>query len=153
MFMRNRAAWILSVFLSAGLLSFVSAPSAQAGVWNQRMVVTVKNGPVAIPGRVLSAGTYVFQNYDVGSGAHLVGVTNAKTDRFIAFVLATPAYRRNETGKAVVNLKYVSSKAPLEIHQLFYPGRRLGHEFVYPHASLESQDLGALRLKTHLSKG
>lgn len=153
MFTRNRVACILSIFLSAGLMSFVLAPSAHADLWNQSMVVTVTNGPVAIPGRVLPAGSYVFQDHYVGSGAHLVSVANAKTGKFIAFLLTTPAYRRNAVGKPVVSLKNVSSSAPLEIHELFYPGRRVGHEFVYPHAQVEPQDLGALGLKTHLSKG
>jgi len=43
--------------LLLGLAAF--SPLAQAGQWNQRMQFKF-NQPIAVPGRVLPAGTYLF---------------------------------------------------------------------------------------------
>jgi hypothetical protein len=152
MFTRSGVLHGLSIFLAAGLFAFMLAPSAHAGAWNQRTVIT-SNGPVAIPGRVLPAGSYAFKLANPSSGDQVVEVTNANTGKFIAFLFATPTYRWTPTGKPVVTLEEQPSTAPPAIHKWFYPGDTIGQEFTYPYVRAGEESMGALKTKTNTAKG
>ncbi len=125
----------LLTYLSAGLLALCVAapPQARADEWNQKTVFTF-SGPVEIPGRVLSPGTYVFKLADSLSDRNIVEVFNKDENHLYGIFLAIPDYRLKPAGKPIITFEERASDAPEAVKAWFYPGDNYGHEFVYPKA-------------------
>ncbi len=119
-----------------GLLALASlvATPAMADDWNKRTEFTF-SGPVAIPGRVLAAGKYVFQLMDSQSDRNIVQVfskdSSGKED-LVATILAIPDYVANTPDSPAIHFEERAAGAPEAIHSWFYPGDNTGWEFVYP---------------------
>lgn len=113
------------------ILGGVLAPRIRADQWNQMTYVTF-NQPVEIPGRVLSAGTYMFKLLDSQSDRDVVQVFNKQGTKLYATVLAVPDMRLVPTGKTVITFEERAAKAPEALRAWFYPGDMYGQEFVYP---------------------
>ena len=136
MITRNGILRSLTVALSAALFSFVLAPKARAGEWNERTWLTFTE-PVEVPGRVLPAGTYDFQLANSSSDRNIVLIFNKDQTRLYDIVMAQAAYRMHPTGKTVVTFSERPVGNPLAIHKWFYPGNNYGLRFVYPHSRVE----------------
>lgn len=120
--------------LSIGVLSLITAvaPSAaDAQTRNNRTTLTFSQ-PIEVPGRILPAGTYVFELADSLSDRHIVQISNADGSELITTVLAINNYRLTPTEKTVVTFNEVTRGAPEAIRAWFYPGNNYGQEFVYP---------------------
>jgi hypothetical protein len=117
-------------FVCAGLLAAM-LPQARADEWNQKTIFTF-SGPVEIPGKVLSPGTYVFKLADSQSDRNIVQVFNENENHLYGTYLAIPDYRLQPTGKPVITFEERAAGAPPAVHAWFYPGDNYGHEFVYP---------------------
>ena len=153
MFTRSAIVRTLSVFLSAGLLSFIAVPKAHAIGWHQEIFVTV-NKPVEIPGRVIGPGTYIFRVVRPDLTPYAVQVINESTDRSEGIFLTLPAHQAQLTGRTVIKLleaKADNANAVPEITKWFYPGNRTGHEFIYSPAQQEF--MSSLATNTHSAKG
>ena len=124
----KRTMWI-GVALS--VLGIVSASSARADEWNKRTVLTFTQ-PVEIPGRVLPAGTYVFQLGETLTDRHIVLIYGADGTKFITTVMTIPNERIKATDETVIKFREVPAGSPEAIRAWFYPGNLLGQEFVYP---------------------
>src|ERR1022692_1471960 len=123
----------------AALVGAVLVPSAKAGDWNRKTVITF-SGPVEIPGvhlagwGVLPAGTYVFKILDSQSDRHIVQIFNKDETAIYATILAIPNYRLKATDKTVMTFRERPAGQPEALRAWFYPGRNWGEEFVYPKA-------------------
>lgn len=120
--------------LSIGVLSLITAvaPSAaDAQTRNNRTTLTFSQ-PIEVPGRILPAGTYVFELADSLSDRHIVQISNADGSELITTVLVINNYRLTPTEKTVVTFNEVTRGAPEAIRAWFYPGNNYGQEFVYP---------------------
>lgn len=109
-------------------------PTASADDTNNKTKVTF-SAPVEVPGvgaQVLPAGTYWFKLLDSPSDRHIVQIFNEKQDHIFTTILAIPNYRMRATGKTVMTFKERAEGEPQAIRTWFYPGRRVGEEFVYP---------------------
>jgi LPXTG-motif cell wall-anchored protein len=113
----------------AGLLAAM-VPQAKADAWNQKTTFTF-SGPVEIPGKVLSPGTYVFKLADSQSDRNIVQVFNQNENHLFGTYLAIPDYRLQPTGKPVITFQERAAGAPPAVRAWFYPGDNYGHEFVY----------------------
>jgi len=120
-------------YASAGLLAFCIAvpPQARADEWNQKTIFTF-SGPVEIPGRVLSPGTYVFKLADSLSDRNIVEVFNKRENHLYGIFLAIPDYHLKLSGKPIITFEERAAGAPEAVKAWFYPGDNYGHEFVYP---------------------
>jgi hypothetical protein len=116
--------------ICAGMLAAM-LPQAKADEWNQKTTFTF-SGPVEIPGKVLSPGTYVFKLADSQSDRNIVQVFNERENHLFGTYLAIPDYRLQPTGKPVITFQERAAGAPPAVRAWFYPGRNYGHEFVYP---------------------
>src|SRR5436190_1112510 len=117
-------------------VSLFVLPGASADEWNKKTVVTF-SAPFEVPGvgaQVLPAGTYWFKLMDSLTDRHIVQIFNEKQDHIFTTILAIPKYRANATGKTVMTFKERAAGEPQALRTWFYPGRRLGEEFVYPKA-------------------
>jgi hypothetical protein len=131
----NRLKAVSMIFCSA-LMSWAFVVGAKAGEWDKSTKVTF-NAPVEIPGigaQVLPAGTYVFRLLDSQADRNMVQILNERQDHVYSTILAIPNSRLQATDKTVITFRERASGQPEAIRAWFFPGDRLGQEFVYPKA-------------------
>jgi hypothetical protein len=132
--MFKKMIWIA---LAASLLACFASTSARADEWNKKTVLTFSQ-PVEIPGQVLPAGTYTFKLVDTLGDRHVVEVYNADGSQILATIMTIPDYRLESTDETVIKFAEVPSGSPEVIRAWFYPGNKVGQEFVYSkHRALE----------------
>jgi LPXTG-motif cell wall-anchored protein len=127
------------IILAAGM-ALAMLPLAQADSWNQRTVLTL-NSPVEVPGQTLPAGTYVFQLANSQSSRHIVQVFNQDENKVLATFLAIPAQRHHPAEQTIVRFLERPAGSPQAIQAWFYPGKTIGHEFVYPKEEAIAEEL------------
>lgn len=107
------------------------ASQARAGEWDRKTAITFSQ-PVAIPGIVLPAGTYVFDFLGSTADRNLIEVLSQDEQKVYATIEAIPDYRANATGETLIVFEERKAGAPQAIREWFFPDRRYGHLFVYP---------------------
>ena len=151
---------VLWVGLTLCLLGLISVTGVDAQTRNDKTVLTFSQ-PVEIPGHVLPAGTYTFKLLDSMSDRHIVQVFNADGSEIIATIMAISNHRLTATDDPVIRFTEVPMGSPEAIRAWFYPGDRVGQEFVYskrraaqlakasktavPATTVDVADAGALR--------
>jgi hypothetical protein len=103
--------------------------AAHADETNESTQITF-SAPIQIPGRVLPAGTYVFQQAN-SEDLNLVQIFNADRSVLYATLQTVSADRMKPTGHTAITLAAPESGNPVLV-KWFYPGRLTGHEFIYP---------------------
>ena len=97
---------------------------------------------VELPNKTLPAGKYLFQLADSPSNRHIVKVMSADRKEIHATLLAIPYYS-NERPSDEPQVRFMETPAAgtsgtaaaagtNAIKIWFYPGRSVGHEFIYP---------------------
>ncbi len=119
------------LMLFVGFAAMAIAPVVKADDWNQKTVFTF-SGPVAIPGQVLPAGTYVFKLLNSSSNRHIVQVFNEDENHVFGTFLAIPDYHMHPPSQPLIKFHERAEGEPQAIKAWFYPGRSYGHELVYP---------------------
>jgi hypothetical protein len=113
------------------LLSFlISLPVVRADEWNQATKFRFSQ-PVQIPGRVLPAGTYLFELED-GYDREIVRISDSDRTKVLALIRTIPSKRRAPSGEAAITLAERGEGQPQAIVGWSYAGRTEGHEFLYP---------------------
>jgi hypothetical protein len=103
--------------------------TAAADDWNKQTVMTFDKD-VQLPGKVLPAGTYVFQLVDSENSRHVVQVFD-RDGNIVTTVLTIPAVRQTRTGGTKIVFEEKPAGTPVAIKQWFYPGDLTGEEFLY----------------------
>jgi hypothetical protein len=125
---------IHKLYITLGLMiAFVAffEFAAHADETNESTKITV-NAPIQIPGRVLPAGTYLFQRATPNGDSHTVQIFNADRTVLYATVETVSAERLDPAGDTTITLAEQGAGNPDALVKWFYPGRTIGHEFVYP---------------------
>ena len=123
--MRGRTLLATLAVCSAGV---VLPRAAAADEWDKRTMLTFSQA-VEIPGKVLPAGTYVFQLAD-SAGRHVVQVFD-QDGRILATVLTIPTARLTAADDTRSTFEEQGAGAPFPIKKWFYPGELGGEEFIY----------------------
>jgi hypothetical protein len=105
--------------------------TAQDNNWNQRTYFTF-SAPVELPGKTLPAGTYLFKLVDSPSNRHVIQVFDQDEKTIHATILAIPAQRMEPADEPEVRFMEVAANQPAAIKTWWFPGRTIGHEFIYP---------------------
>ena len=115
------------------LLAFaIILPAARADEYDQASKLTFSQ-PVQIPGRVLPAGTYWFVLADVSIGnRNIIQIFNSDRSTLYATVGTISAERAQASDHTAFTFAERESTQPTTIVTWFYPGRKTGHEFIYP---------------------
>ena len=124
---------MLAGALSLAVLCVLAVPSATAGEWDRKTVITF-SGPIEVPGvgaQILPAGTYVFKVLDSQSDRHIVQILNQDETHVFTTILAIPTRRLHPTDKTVITFRERPAGEPEALRAWFYPGRESGDEFVY----------------------
>lgn len=140
--MKINKIYILFGFLLAfGLFVELAAHADEA---NEETRMTF-SAPVQIPGQVLPAGTYIFQQADSSADQNLVRVFNA--DRTVVYAtLQTASAVRPEVGGTAIVLAQPENGQQDMLVKWFYPGRLSGHEFIY--SKEQKQEIASATQKT-----
>src|SRR6476646_7969962 len=115
---------------AVAITAFVAA-AAHADDWNKKTILTF-SGAVQIPGATLPAGSYVFKLADVPGNRHIVQVFDKDEHKIFTTMLAIPNERLEPSDKPVVLFSERASGSPQAVKVWYYPGERVGNEFVYP---------------------
>lgn len=112
----------------AGLL--LAAVAVSAYPWDKRTNFTF-NGPVAIPGVTLPAGTYTFRLVDTSSRS-VIQVLSANGQESYAMFFGRFALRSDIPTAPEIRFMETAAGMPRAVESWWYPGTRWGYEFVYP---------------------
>lgn len=102
--------------------------------------------PVEIPGRVLPAGSYIFERVDDNNLRDLVQIFSADRTVLYATLQTVPVDRKNPTDDPSITLAQQGSGNPDVLVRWFYGDSLTGHEFLYPNA--EEKELTQAKLDT-----
>jgi hypothetical protein len=123
---------LLIISAAALVLALVPAPVASQDFNpNQRTYFTF-SAPVELPGKTLPAGTYLFKLLDSQSNRHIVQVFDKDEKQIHATLLAIPSERLEAADEAEVRFMEVAANEAPAIRTWWFPGRTVGHEFIYP---------------------
>jgi hypothetical protein len=127
----KKSTFVRNVVIITFLLAFfIVLPVVHADEWNQATFFTFSQ-PVQIPGRVLPAGTYLFEL--VNSFNHeMVRISNADRTNVIAIIQARPTQQKGLSGKSAIVLAERGVSQPEAIVAWSYPGHVERHQFLYP---------------------
>jgi|ERR1700739_558711 hypothetical protein len=121
----NKFALAAAFVLTAILFGEVAAHADET---DQATKITFSK-PIAIPGRVLSAGSYLFKVDPDDSD--LVRIYSADGMRYYAGLQTIPTDRIQPAGHTVITLAKQPGGQPDALVKWFYPGNTTGHEFLY----------------------
>jgi len=122
---------VVKMLCCAAVVTVALAPSARADEWNKKTILTF-SGPVQIPGATLPTGTYVFKLADIAGNRHVVQVFDKDERKIFTTMLAIPNERLEPSDKPVILFSERASGSPQAVKVWYYPGDRIGNEFVYP---------------------
>jgi hypothetical protein len=125
---------IAKIYIALGLMiafGLFFELAAHADETNEQTTITF-NAPIQIPGHVLPAGTYIFQQAEPDFNQNLVQIFNADRTVLYAQLQTASAERAEATGQPAVTLAAPRTGGPEVLVNWFYPGSLTGHEFVYP---------------------
>jgi len=104
--------------------------AAQQPDTHDRTIMTFSNA-VELPGMRLDAGMYVFRIADTPN-RNVIQVLSSDEMKVLGQWLFVPAERQEVTGDTVVTFREDSAAAMPAVQYWFYPGEKIGKEFIYP---------------------
>jgi hypothetical protein len=122
---------VLKALCCAAIVTMVAAPGVRADQWDKKTILTF-SGPVQIPGVTLPAGSYVFKLADLSGNRHVVQVFDKDQKKIFATLLAIPNDRMEPADEPVIMFSERPAGSPQAVKVWYYPGERIGNEFVYP---------------------
>src|SRR5436189_543289 len=122
---------VLKAVCCAAIVTLMAAPGVRADQWDKKTILTF-SGPVQIPGATLPAGSYVFKLADLSANRHVVQVFDKAEKKIYATLLAIPNDRMEPSDEPVVMFAERPVGSPQAVKVWYYPGERIGNEFVYP---------------------
>ena len=122
---------VLKAVCCAAIVTLMAAPGVRADQWDKKTILTF-SGPVQIPGATLPAGSYVFKLADLSGNRHVVQVFDKAEKKIYATLLAIPNDRMEPSDQPVVMFSERPAGSPQAVKVWYYPGERIGNEFVYP---------------------
>jgi hypothetical protein len=117
-----------NAFVLLGLV-LLMLPAARASETDQATKVTFSQ-TVQIPGRLLPAGTYWFV-VDPAFDSKIVRIFSQDRLTLCATLETIPSEHPRPSEETEITFANLQSMQPEAIVTWFYPGRTIGHEFVY----------------------
>src|SRR4030095_8197126 len=124
-----RVTIIVTALVIALVAVFAGTTTAQTDT-RDRTFLTF-SGAVEMPGGTLPAGTYVFKLADTPS-RNVVEVWDREEKKMVGHWLFVQATRPEVSQETVVMFKETAAGTTPAVHFWYYPGERIGKEFVYP---------------------
>jgi hypothetical protein len=112
------------------LVGMPTRATAQQPDTHDRTIMTF-SAAVELPGMRLEPGMYVFRLADTAS-RNVIQVLSQDEMQVLGQWLSVPAERPEVTGDTVVTFREASADTTPAIQFWFYPGEKIGKEFIYP---------------------
>ncbi len=122
---------MLGVACAVAVCAWSMATPAVAQTLDRQTFFTF-SGPVAVPGVTLPAGKYLFHIVDPTTSSRVVQVLSADGRKAYAMFFAISAERLDPADEPEVRFFETSAGVPATIKTWWYPGDRIGREFIYP---------------------
>jgi hypothetical protein len=122
---------LITALCCAAVLGAFVAPGARADEYTKQTFLTF-SGPVQVPGATLPAGTYMFKLADPESGRRAIQIWDKEGGKLIATLLTIPNERMEAPDEPVVLFSEQPAGTAHAVKAWFYPGDRIGQEFIYP---------------------
>jgi hypothetical protein len=116
---------------AVALVAGTSVATAFAQTFDKRTMFTF-SGPVTMPGVTLPAGQYLFRLADPTTGAKVVQVLSADGTKPYGMFFSYTAERLEPASQPEVRFMETAKGMPAAIKTWWYPGERIGYEFIYP---------------------
>jgi hypothetical protein len=117
----------------AALVSVAIGTAAFAQTPANQVTYFTFSAPFELPGgKTLPAGKYTFKIVDSPSNRHVVQVMSEDGKTMHATLLAIPAQRQDPPDEPEVRFMETAANVPPAVRTWWYPGRKIGHEFIYP---------------------
>jgi hypothetical protein len=116
-----------------GAAVLMTAAVAQAQPEDKRTYFTF-NRPIALPGATLPAGRYLFRIVDADTSRKVVQVLSGDGKKPIAMMNTITDERSVAAKDPEVSFIETPRNAPSAVKTWWYPGERVGYEFIYPRA-------------------
>lgn len=126
----KRVTAIATATVLALLVALTFNVAAQQPDTRDRTIMTFSSA-VELPGMRLEPGTYVFRLADSAS-RNVIQVLDQDEKNTMGQWLFIPAERAEVTGDTVVTFRETSAAATPAVQYWYYPGEKIGKEFVYP---------------------
>jgi hypothetical protein len=120
----------IAIGLSLVLVGTPTRAAAQQPDTHDRTIMTF-SAAVELPGMRLEPGTYVFRLADTAS-RNVIQVLSQDEMQVLGQWLYVAAERQEVTGDTVVTFREASADTTPAIQFWFYPGEKIGKEFIYP---------------------
>lgn len=124
--MKRKTYIAIGLVIALGLFLELAAHASES---NEQTTLTF-SAPVQIPGKVLPAGTYIFQQADPDN-PNIVEVFDADGTHVLATLQTPTAGRKQASAEVTVTLATGESGTPDYLVNWYYPGHLTGHRFVY----------------------
>ena len=123
----------------ASFLALATLPAAHADQFDQATLLNFSEA-VRIPGQVLPAGSYWFKIINHGDNPSVVQIFKSDRTTLVGTLKTANAERTEVTDDTVVAFAQPDSSLNPDadvpaLRKWFYPGRSIGHEFIYSHQS------------------
>lgn len=117
----------------AALVSLATGTAAVAQEPVDQKTFFTFSAPFELPGgKTLPAGKYTFRIVDSPSNRHVVQILSEDGTQVHATILAIPAQRQDPADEPEVRFMEAAANQAPAIRTWWYPGRVIGHEFIYP---------------------
>jgi hypothetical protein len=124
----NKSFFLVGLMIAFALM-FELAAFADPGDQSTKLTFSQ---PVQIPGKVLPAGTYVFELADHGENLNVVEVYSADRTHLYATLQTISAERLEPSDHTEIVFADQGEAQPPALLKWFYPGQTIGSEFEYP---------------------
>ncbi len=107
---------------------------------------------VALPGRILPAGNYVFRFTNPDSAARYVEV-ETQNGTALGFFAMYPTYADRAPSQLVINTSKPDHAGVVRFKSLFFPGHSLGYHFIYTKGDRRKLDRIAQKMQPKTAAG
>ena len=123
----------VTIFVTALVIALVAvfAGTTTAQTDTRDRTFLTFSGAVEMPGVTLPAGTYVFKLADTPS-RNVVEVWDRDEKHMVGHWLFVQATRPDVSQETVIMFKETAAGTTPAVHFWYYPGEKIGKEFVYP---------------------
>lgn len=129
--MQRLNALIITIACGAFLSGSIFSPTLRAGSAIQQTLFTFRS-PVAVPGKVLPAGTYLFRRAQSGSEMNVVEIKNPAETKSYGVFLVKPEFHVRVPKKSTLIFKPGAPGSPEAIKAWYFQGSKYFNDFLYP---------------------
>jgi hypothetical protein len=124
---------IRTTLMGCALAATVWSTAALAQEPTDQRTYFTFSAPFQLPGgKTLPAGKYTFRVADSPGNRHIVQILNESGTQMHTTLLAIPAQRQDPPDEPEIRFMEGPANMPPAIRTWWYPGRTIGHEFIYP---------------------